>query len=102
MEVNLMDINRLYDKIKIPSNPHITDIQEPVTEEELQDRMRIAEELEKLGISISKFDTADGHEDKDEMQAIILVKQGKNIPEDLKERLMDKKRMADKKSKQDR
>ncbi len=53
--------------------------------------MRIAEELENLGISISKFDTEDGYEDSDELQAILLVSQGKIIPEDLKKRLMDKK-----------
>lgn len=78
--------------------PHVAEEQEPVTEEEMESRMRVAEELEDLGISISKFDAEDGYEDSDELQAILLVSQGKKIPEDLKKRLMDKqKRNSEKK-----
>ncbi len=73
----------IYDKIKIPSRPHTTDELKNVTEE-LESRMRIADELECLGIITSKFDAEDGYEDSDELQAIILVNQGKKIPEDIK------------------
>lgn len=73
-------------------SPHITYGQESITEEEIKRRMRVAEELENLGISISRFDTEDEHEDADAdvLQAIIYADQGEKIPEDLKKRLMEK------------
>jgi len=99
MKANPIAENEFYDKIKIPSRPHTTDELKDVTEE-LESRMRIADELECLGISISKFDAEDGHEDSDELQAIILVNEGKKVPEDLKKRLIDKqKKKCEKESK---
>lgn len=90
MEARPLDINIAYNKSKKPSKPHITDGQETVSEEEIKNRMRVTEELESLGISTSKFDIEDGHEDSDELQAILLVRQGKKVPEDLKKRLKNK------------
>lgn len=49
---------------------HITDDQQSVTEKEMENRIRVA----------------------DELQAILLVNQGKKIPRDLKERLIDKQK----------
>lgn len=92
METSLFSMNETYDKINIPLRPHITDDQKPVTEKEMENRIRVVKELDKLGISISKFDAEDEHEDADELQAILLVNQGKKIPKDLKERLMDKQK----------
>lgn len=92
VEVKLLNINAYCDGIKKPSKPHITDEQEIVTEEEIKNRMRADEELEGLGISTSKFDIESGYEDSDELQAIILVKQGKKLPEDLKKRLKEKQK----------
>lgn len=90
MEANLIRINNFYDNVKKPMSPHITYGQESITEEEIKRRMRVAEELEDLGISISRFDTEDEHEDADVLQAIIYADQGEKIPEDLKKRLMEK------------
>ncbi|MCM1127190.1 MAG: hypothetical protein NC429_12050 [Lachnospiraceae bacterium] len=90
MEANPININNIYDNVKKPVSPHITYGQEPITEEEITRRMRVAEELEDLGISISRFDTEDEHEDADVLQAIIYADQGEKIPEDLKKRLMEK------------
>lgn len=91
MEAKLININNFLDSIEKPLNPHVTYGQEPVTEDEMERRTAIAEELESLGISTSKFDVEDGHEDEDVLQAIIYANQGKKIPEDIKKRLMEKK-----------
>ena len=91
METKLISINDFWGKVEKPMAPHITYGQEPVTEAEWERRLQIAEELESLGISISKFDTEDEHEDEDVLKAIIYVNQGKEIPEDLRKRLLKKK-----------
>lgn len=59
---------------------------------EIEDRYRKAKVLEELGISISRFCEyeSDEHEDPDELQAIILVNEGKEIPEELRSRLIQK------------
>lgn len=94
MGANFISINNFYDNIKKPVNPHITYGQESITDEEISRRMRVAEELEALGISISRFDTEDEHEDADVLQAIIYANQGEKIPEDLRKRLMEKTEQA--------
>ncbi|MCM1047722.1 MAG: hypothetical protein NC433_04780 [Clostridiales bacterium] len=99
METKMINIDDIFDKVEKPLTPHITYGQEPVTEVEIGRRMKIAEELERLGISISKFDIKDEHEDEDALQAIIYANQGKEIPEDLKKRLMEKNKMEQKKKK---
>lgn len=80
-------------KLKKPSKPHVIPEQVPVTEEEIKERLRIEQELAKLGISISLLDDTMGeHEDLDVLEAIILVNQGKKVPEDLKRRILQKKK----------
>ncbi len=91
MLTNYMSRNIFDDKIKKPLRPHITYGQNPVTDTELKIRKRIAELLESLGISVSQFDIEDEHEDKDVLQAIIFANKGEEIPEDLRQRLLDKK-----------
>lgn len=92
MEAKLMSISDHYDKVKKPASPHITYGQDTITEEEIERRMRVADELETLGISISRFDAEDEHEDADVLQAIIYADQGEAIPEDLKRRLIEKRK----------
>lgn len=75
-----------------PSKPHVGPEQIPVTEEEIKERLRIERELEELGISTSLFDDDSGeHEDLDVLEAIILVNQGKKVPEELRQRILKKK-----------
>ncbi|MCM1387530.1 MAG: hypothetical protein NC231_09390 [Bacillus sp. (in: Bacteria)] len=90
MEINAMNVENIFDGMKIPSKPHILETQLPITEAEVENRMRVARELENLGISTSKFDIADEHEDTDVLQAIILINQGKKVPEDLRKRILNK------------
>ena len=61
---------------------------------EIEDRYRKAKVLEELGISISRFSEyeSDEHEDPDELQAIILVNEGREIPEELRARLIQKQK----------
>lgn len=97
METKLININAFFDKVEKPLTPHITYGQEPITEVEMERRMQIAEELESLGISISKFDVKDEHEDEDVLQAMIYANEGKEIPEELKKRLLEKRKSEQKK-----
>ena len=85
-----MTITSLFDKIEKPSQPHIMDSQTPVTKEELDDRLRKAAILESVGISSSRFDGDDEHEDEDELQIRLLLAESKDIPDDLLERLKEK------------
>ena len=91
MAANLMSRSIFDDKVKKPFRPHVTYGQNPVTDTELKRRKRIAEMLESLGISVSQFDKEDEHEDKDVLQAIIFANKGEEIPEDLRQRLLDRK-----------
>lgn len=61
------------------------------SQKEIEDRLRKAKILEDLGISISNFSEDDEYEDADVLKAIMLVNQGKEIPEELKKRLNQKK-----------
>ena len=54
MGTDIMNLDRMFSEIKVPSKPHIANEQQPVTHEELENRMRIAKELESIGISTSK------------------------------------------------
>lgn len=87
----MIDLNKFFVDIQKPDAPHIMDSQEEISKQEIEERYRIARILEELGISISRFDGDDGHEDKDELDAMILVNAGKEIPDELKERLLEKK-----------
>lgn len=66
MGTDIMNLDRMFSEIKVPSKPHIANEQQPVTHEELENRMRIAKELESIGIK------------------------GKRVPEDLRKRLLKK------------
>ena len=88
-----MTITSLFDKIEKPSKPHIMDSQTPVTKEELDDRLRKAAILESVGISSSRFDGDDEHEDEDELQIRLLLAEGRDIPDDLLERLREKTKL---------
>lgn len=85
-------LNSLFEKIDIPKTSHIMDSQREVSQEELTKRMFIAHQLEELGISTSKFDGDDEHEDEDEWEVRKLLEEGKEIPTELKKRILDKKR----------
>ena len=83
----------LFDKIDIPKAPHIMDSQKEVSEEEIARRMYIAHQLEELGISTSKFDGDDEHEDEDGGKVRKLLEEGKEIPEELRQRILEKKKL---------
>lgn len=70
------------------------DMQNVVSPQEMERRMKIEKQLEELGISTSNFDffIINEHEDEDVLEAIILANQGKDIPEELKIRILSKKR----------
>lgn len=95
MMANPISKNTFCDEMKKPSGPHVTYGQNPVTETELKRRKKVAELLESLGISVSQFDAEDEHEDQDVLQAIILATKGEEIPEDLRQRLLDKKEQGE-------
>lgn len=58
--------------------------------EEIEERLRKTTILEGLGISTSNFDGDSEHEDSDVLNAILLVNAGNEIPDDLRQRLMEK------------
>ncbi|MCI7813012.1 MAG: hypothetical protein MR543_04945 [Robinsoniella sp.] len=89
-----LTITSLFDKIEKPSKPHIMDSQIPVTKEELEERLRKAAILESVGISSSRFDGDNEHEDEDELQIRLLLAEGKDIPNDLLERLKEKNKIT--------
>jgi hypothetical protein len=60
------------------------------SQDEINENLRRAKALEELGISTSNFDGDDGSEDSDILEAIILVNQGKDIPNELKEKIKSK------------
>jgi hypothetical protein len=57
------------------------------SQDEINENFRRARALEELGISTSNFDGDDGSEDSDILEAMILINQGKDIPDELKEKL---------------
>ncbi len=79
--------------IKKPSAPHVLECQIGLTEQEIERREFIERELGQLGISTSVFDSYGGEkEDRDILEAIILVNEGKTIPEELKNKILEKRR----------
>lgn len=91
-----MTITSLFDKIEKPDKPHIMDSQIPVTKEELNERLRKTAILESVGISSSRFDGEgeDEHEDEDELQLRLLLSEGKEVPDELLERLKAKSKQT--------
>lgn len=79
--------------IEKPSAPYITKSQTSLTKQEIERRAFIERELGQLGISTSVFDSSNsGKEDEDILKAIILVNEGKTIPEELKARIISKQK----------
>lgn len=79
--------------------PPVKDNMQDVTasKEEIEKRIRQNKQLEEVGISTSNFDFFffNGHEDEDVLEAMILVNKGQEIPEELKEKLLKKKKEAE-------
>ena len=76
--------------LKKPSKPHIMNTQTELTDFELARREFVENQLSELGISTTMFD-GDVHEDADVLKAMILVNQGLLIPDDLKQRVIEKR-----------
>ncbi|MCM1156736.1 MAG: hypothetical protein NC314_11685 [Roseburia sp.] len=76
---------------KPPIRNNIQDIAAP--REEIEKRVKRDRQLAEVGISTSNFDFFfyDGHEDEDVLEAMILVNEGKEIPQELKDKLLKKK-----------
>ena len=70
------------------------DLQNVASAQEIERRMKRDKQLEELGISTSNFDffIFNEHEDEDVLEAIILANQGKEIPDELKIKILGKKR----------
>jgi hypothetical protein len=66
------------------------------TVEEIEKRKKMYSEADELGIDLMSFDGGDNKTEKrDIRKAVVLLAGGKSIPEDLKDRLMArKKRLA--------
>lgn len=69
------------------------DLQNVAPAQEIERRKKRDKQLEELGISISNFDflIINDHEDEDVLEAIILANQGKEIPDELKIKILSKK-----------
>lgn len=92
----------LKDNIKKPIPPHrVVHPSEYPTEAEILKRKEQIKKLKSLGIEVNVLDGYDDpeeyEEDIDKLKASILIKQGKELPKDLEERLLQKKKRADKK-----
>lgn len=72
------------------------DLQNIASPQEIERRLKRDKQLEELGISTSNFDffILNEHEDEDVLEAIILANQGKEIPKELKKKILDKKQEA--------
>ena len=68
------------------------DLQNIASHQEIERRLKRDKQLEELGISISKFDFSalNEYEDEDVLEAIILANQGKEIPKELKIKILGK------------
>lgn len=92
---NMQDMiqEKMRETITKPAISHVNIKSTRASQAEIEDRYKKAKILEELGISTSRFSGYDneGHEDADELQAIILVNDDKEIPEDLRSRLIQKR-----------
>ena len=63
------------------------------TEQEIQERRTMYAKAEELGIDLLKFDDNDKEDDikRDIRKAIIFLGEGKEVPSDLRERLIQRK-----------
>ncbi len=66
------------------------------TEEEIQNRKKMYEEAERLGIDLMSFDGQNEAREarKDVQKAIVYLGTGKKVPKDLEERLLKRKSNA--------
>jgi len=92
----------LKDNIKKPLKPHrVVYPHEFPTQSDILKEMEQIKKMESLGIEVDVFDGSDEaeeyEEDIDKLKASILIKQGKELPKDLEERLIQKKKRADSK-----
>ena len=77
--------NMINERIKKPSTPLIVDGQEELTQQEFERRLFVEQQLSSVGISTTVFDGENiDYENPYILEAILLVNQGKEIPEDLK------------------
>ena len=69
------------------------DLQNVASPQDIERRVKRDKQLEELGISVSNFDffILNEHEDEDVLEAIILANQGKEIPKELKIKILGKK-----------
>lgn len=76
------------ENIKKPSTPLILDGQEELTQEEFEKRLFVEQQLSSVGISTTIFDGENiDYENPYILEAILLVNNGKEIPEDLKQKI---------------
>lgn len=65
------------------------------TPEEIQERKKMYEEADRLGIDLMSFDgNNDSSKRKDVVDAIVLLGTGKEVPADLEKRLLERKVIA--------
>ena len=68
-----------------------------VSDNEIEARKKMYEKADALGIDLLKFDSKDKEVDvlykQDVNQAILFLVSGKDIPQDLEQRLMEKKKI---------
>jgi len=70
-----------------------------ITSEEIKDREKMYEEAASLGIDLMGYDGSQysAEERRDVRKAVVLLGTGKKVPDDLKERLLRRKKyVADK------
>lgn len=83
------------DNVKKPSAPHkVVNPNDIPTQAEIEEKERRKKKLKSLGIDIDVIDDGIESEDIDKLQARILIMDGKDIPKDLEEKLLKKKRKA--------
>lgn len=89
-----MNETLLRDNIKKPSKPHrVVNQNEIPTREDIKLRQEQIEKMKALGIKVNVLDSKkEFEEDIDKLEASLLIMQGKEIPKELEERLLRKKK----------
>lgn len=82
----------LKDNIRKPSKPHrVAGISDMQSEEAIAKRRKQIEKLAELGIDVNTIIEKES-EDVDEIEAQIIIMQDKELPKDLEQRLLNKKK----------
>jgi histidinol phosphatase-like PHP family hydrolase len=77
--------------IQKPKKPHQTALQSnSVTPEELQQRKDKLNQLKELDIDTTIIDDSIEEENIDKLKASVLIMQGKEVPAELKQRILEK------------